>query len=270
MENYNYDSGRQGSISLKNPALPMLLFVQPASYLPLFRRDNLIGTGAIARFLPFIDDPNVYNLRSGGMENREDGWAIYADRIGKMLARNFTQASDREIWDLHLDPDASQLLCNCEFRIKQWHVPSSSEVLCQFVRKLHGTAARLAGLLHLWRHPDRPESREICGEDMRSAMQLADFLYGHAQIVFVPERYGAPHNAVKAIRWLQTRSDNGPFQLADVCRNVRDEGTGKNMTATSGRYVLHILFQSNLITHGMMPNGRPGYIARSDIANYSV
>jgi hypothetical protein len=71
-----------------------------------------------------------------------------------------------------------------------------------FLRKLHGTAARIACLVHIHRY-EKPEEHQLCVRDARAGISIATMLYYHAEYAFRPSGLCAFYDAMKIIERLR-------------------------------------------------------------------
>lgn len=197
-EQYSTESINIGSILLQNPALSILIFTQPTVLDKLLENQNFNDKGGLARFWVYLSEQPA-NINSNEF-NPED-MDIYDNKINAMLERNFTQESPREISTINVSDAAGKILDDFRVTIRQWEDDSELEYMGGFLRKLAGSAMRLAGIIHCWRH-DEPEQYSVSPIDMQAGVELAKLLFSHARYLYLPKRLDPLANAWNIANWI--------------------------------------------------------------------
>lgn len=203
LKSYNYEASsieslNMGTVLLQDPALSILIFTQPTMLGKLLENPNLNDKGGLARFWPYLSEQTA-SLNSD--EYNPEDMEIYDNKIRAMLERNFTQESPREIWTINVSDTAGKILDEFRVTIRQWEDNPDLEYMGGFLRKLAGSAMRLAGLIHCWRY-DQPEQYSISSIDMQTGVELAKLLFSHAKYLYLPKKLDPFANAWKVANWI--------------------------------------------------------------------
>ncbi len=218
-EAYEEVSGR-GNISLKNPTLSIISFVQPTIARNFYNNNDANETGATARFMPvfhgsqYIDyeiektklqsnslDAATMVLTSNGYINYFDG-ETYNEAILRLLQLYFTQDADAEKFCVKLTPEAKLEVEYFHSLIQRNVIPYVSPHAKAALGKLHGKAVRLALSIHALTNRI-PHEADITLESMKTACLICDYLIPHIQYACVPWGAQAYSDAIVIIDNLQ-------------------------------------------------------------------
>lgn len=202
-EPYSYESKNVGPISLKAPAIQMLVYTQPVVLEKLLKNKNFVSKGGLARILPIMGQKRPA-LANDGFDAAS--WDVYLKKIRAMLSRNFTQETPRSIHKIIVSEQAGKHLLDFAAEVSLAIESNESPYLEAFLSKLAGTAMRLAANLHSWTHLE-PEKVEICGSDMHAGIALAKLFWEHAEFLYKPKEEDALEIAIRIIGWVQRWSD---------------------------------------------------------------
>ncbi len=210
-------------IVLREPALTLCLTPQPAVVRGLADTPGFRGRGLTARFLFLLPQSRV-GMRE--VEPRPIPPAVlarYAAKISSILDLpwNTDQTGRPAPYFLRLAPEAYQEWLAFHRDVEGELRPGGDlELIADWGGKLHGAAARLAGVLHLFAH-DAPHVEPISLETMRQALSLAALLAEHARAAFSlmgqdPDIECARH----VLAWIQ-RKRMESFTARDALNGVR-------------------------------------------------
>jgi len=86
--------------------------------------------------------------------------------------------------------------------------------------KLVGAAARIAGLLHVAAHSDRPDTDPVTAETLSGALEIGRYAFAHAKAAFVVMGAdGAVADARHILRWIE-RHEKTEFSERDAYRTM--------------------------------------------------
>lgn len=247
-EPYQYDTSTHGKCAyLERPSINILLMLQNNIMFRLFDDNILEDIGLFPRTLPilgghFIDlpwDREIYD----NPKNDQDWMALYEEKILNILEFTYTQDTDREIFDIPCEPSARSILLDFE-RDNTKSIASGQYLhMVPFIRKLHGTAARIAGIIHGWTHT-RPHEHPITVKEIEAGIALAKICRDHANIAFDNKSRETMHFATKILKYLlkQDWTRSKPLiSASDLQRNIRGMKSEKCLPA------LEFLEQHNFI-----------------------
>jgi len=253
-ESYQYDSSTPGRcIFLERPSINILLMLQNSVMFELFDNELLMNIGFLPRTLPIIGGHFDNHIQSDYPIIVKNWMSLYDDKISSILEFTYTQDIDREIFDIPCDPDARLLAL--DFREENWRCLEAGQYLhmAPFMRKLHGTAVRIAGCIHGWTFP-RPHEHPITVKEMEAGIALAKICRDHANIAFDTKTRETVRFAIKILKYLLkqdwTRSQPLPLiSASDLQRNIAGLNKAKCLPT------LDFLEQHNFIRQ----HHEPGY-----------
>lgn len=257
-EPYQYDTSTPGKcVYLDRPSINILLMLQNSVMFGLFNNEFLAKIGLFPRMLPilggnFKDNPmDRYTIDRLGA--KPDWMALYEEKIQSILELSYTQDTDREIFDIPCEPEARLLALN--FRQENWRCLEAGQYLhmAPFMRKLHGTAVRIAGCIHGWTFP-RPHDHPITVKEMEAGIALAKICRDHANIAFDTKLRETVHFAIKILKYLlkQDWTRSQPLiSSSDLQRNISGLNKAKCLPA------LDFLEQHNFIRQHHEPKYAP-------------
>jgi len=257
-EPYQYDTSTQGNcVYLERPSINILLLLQNNVMFKLFDNDFLVDIGLFPRTLPifggnFIYDPSD-SVTFDYPRNDQDWMALYEEKIMNILEFTYTQDTNREIFDIACEPSARSILLDFERDNIKSIESGQYRHMTAFIRKLHGTAARIAGCIHGWTFP-RPHEHPITVKEMEAAIALAKICRDHANIAFDTKSRETVHFAIKILKHLlkQDWSRSNPLiSASDLQRSIRGMNSAKCLLA------LEFLEQHNFIRVHHEPGHAP-------------
>lgn len=204
-ESHQYDTTTPGrSIDLVNPSLNMLLMIQTNLMIKSFDDDFLNSIGFTPRVLPIfagkynelqqIDYSFVSKIDTGCMD-------LYHEKILNLLEFNFTQDNNREIWKILCEKSAYLLIKKFQKENELDLEAGRYKHMESFIRKLHGHAVRIAGIIHAWNY-SRPHEHPITLKEMQAGICLAKIVREHANFAFDTKSRETKHFAIKILEYL--------------------------------------------------------------------
>ncbi|OEU90781.1 DNA primase [Streptomyces abyssalis] len=191
---------------IEAPALTMGLAVQPSVLEDIGKNRGFDGRGLLARFL--------YALPESLVGYRKIGPAPVPETVAAHYERNVTAltlsfAEETEPYVLRLTPDAGAELLAFEERIEPQLRARGGKLghVGKWAGKLVGTAARIAGLLHVAAHLEDGYGKPIEPSTMTAAIEIADYFADHALTVF--DLMGADAAQARAQSLLEVLRANG-------------------------------------------------------------
>ena len=143
---------------------------------------------------------------------------FYNKKIKSILDRCYTQNSEYEIFTYKVDREAYLKAKDFELDIKKNANDDHCKSLRFFLDKLHGTATRIAGIIHTWNH-EKPEEIPISADEMELGIQIAALHVDHAVFAYSPSGSGAYYDAGKILDWVRSHNK--------LRFTVREIGQGK-------------------------------------------
>jgi hypothetical protein len=255
---------------IDNPALTMLLTVQPAVLSTVASNSTFRGRGLLARLLYAIPSDNLGQRRIGAKSVPIDINDAYKKRV-QTLITDLAGRADRGV--LTLSPQAHELLLDTERRIEpQLAEDGDLGPITEWGSKLAGAMLRIAGLLHLARKEEAFDI-PISSVTLAAAIRIGEYFTEHARAAFRvlgdtdtrDAAYLLAHFVKKGtveftIRSLLTDLPRGRFATADdvtaAVRVLEDHGYVRAQP------------QPERTGPGRRPS--PGYLAHPDLAAVSA
>jgi Protein of unknown function (DUF3987) len=213
---------------LKEPALTLVLTVQPEVLNGLGRHPVFRGRGLLGRFL-YANPPSPLGHRAIDAPPVTDATrCAYHRHVEDLLHLpwNTPAAGRYDAHDLTLTAEALKTLRAFEARLE----PQLAEFgelgdMGDWGGKLAGTVLRIAGILHLADHAGQPGPWQtpIPASTVERAVQIAEYLVPHARAAFEqmgadPVTAGARH----VLHWLTDRWEPGrPVSTRDIHQGVK-------------------------------------------------
>ncbi|WP_314171477.1 DUF3987 domain-containing protein [Streptomyces winkii] len=168
---------------MEAPALTMGLAVQPSVLEDIGKNRGFDGRGLLARFLYALPDSLVGYRKIGPAPVQASVAARYERNV---TALTLSLAERAEPYVLRLSPDAGAELLGFEERIEPQLRARGGKLghVGKWAGKLVGTAARIAGLLHVAARLEDGYGTPIEPSTMTSAIEIADYFADHALTVF--------------------------------------------------------------------------------------
>ncbi len=190
---------------IPSPALTLVLTVQPNVLAGLADNPRFRGRGLLARFSYSIPQSRVGTRDVDAPPIPEDlvrGW----DRLIRNLLKLPT-SPDGKPPEITLSTEAKALFRAYRFQSEQELGPGGRlHDLQDWGLKRDGKVARVAGVLHLFTHHDKPDPWDVplAESTMQSAMTIVDYFVDHALVAFAmmgadPAIEDAKHVA----RWIE-------------------------------------------------------------------
>lgn len=240
------------SETILNPALTMLLFVQPDVIREIMNNKAFNGRGFLARFLYCIPESRVGHRRYETKPITEESKRSYDGLIYRLLSIPdiFTP---REI---RLDQEAYEI-SKAYFGIIENNLTGELEEIEAWAGKYHGQVMRIAGILHCIKYEIEAYNNLLDRQTMLQAIQIGTYFLRHAQAAF--EMMGATDDeATRNAKYILKRIEsngkpeinkseliqlcNGKFrnvgELTEALKVLDDRGyirTEKIKTGSKGR-----------------------------------
>lgn len=183
---------------VESPALTMGLAVQPTVLEDIGKHRGFDGRGLLARFL--------YSLPTSLVGDREITPDPVPDHIAAKYEANITTLT-LSLFDL-TEPAVLQLTHGAEASLLAYAKRIEPQLrakggklghISKWAGKLVGTAARIAGLLHLACHLKDGYGKPIDDASMEAAIKVAEYFAGHALAVFDLMGADATHSRARAL-----------------------------------------------------------------------
>jgi replicative DNA helicase len=168
---------------IEQPALTIVVTIQPQVLLDIARRPALRGRGLLARVL-YCLPPDMVGFRRIEVDTVPDDVRGECHRQVKALALSLAEWTDPAV--LVLTPEARRLLSGYQEEIEPRLRASGGDLadLRDWASKLAGAVVRLAGLLHLAGHLTDGYQRPVEAGTMERAIQLGRYFTEHARAAF--------------------------------------------------------------------------------------
>lgn len=256
------------NIVLHDPALTICLSPQPEVVRGLADKPGFRGRGLLGRFLFLLPKSRVGSREVEPRAIPQAVQARYAAKVRGLLAQPWALGSDGKPvpYLLQIAPDAYREWADFHRDVEAELRPGGElELIADWGGKLHGAAARLAGLLHLVEH-DAPHLHPIGLGTMQQALGLAAVLTEHAKAAFVlmgadPDIECAKH----ILAWIVDRRVD-PFQARDAFQAVKGRYSKMELVKAG----LSILEERAYIFPAQVPAREPGKAGRPPSPGYSV
>ena len=236
------------------PALTVALAVQPGVIHRLSDTPEFRENGLLARFLYAVPASRVgWRDPEHAPPINEAARRIYNQTITALLdlaLPNEMPAGFPETIKLKCSPAAVRLLDGFRGALEpQLRARGRLEPIADWVNKLAGETARIAGLLHLL-HPLPPTSR-VSSDTMKAALEIGDYLLEHALVAFrAMGRDRAFDGAVRVWAWVQ---DQGTPEVSQ--RDIFNAHDGTYRTMEDLRPSLKILIDLGYLRPTKVPTG---------------
>ena len=256
------------NIVLHDPALTICLSPQPEVVRGLADKPGFRGRGLLGRFFFLLPKSRVGSREAEPRPIPQAVQTRYAAKVRGLLALPWALGSDGKPvpYLLQIAPDAYREWADFHRDVEAELRPGGElELIADWGGKLHGAAARLAGLLHLVEH-DAPHLNSIGLGTMQQALGLAAVLTEHAKAAFAlmgadPDIECAKH----ILAWIVDRRVDA-FQAREAFEKVK----GRYPKMEQVRAGLSILEERAYIFPGQVPAREPGKAGRSPSPGYSV
>ncbi|MGI5349471.1 DUF3987 domain-containing protein [Streptomyces sp. CA-250714] len=191
---------------IEAPALTMGLAVQPSVLEDIGKNRGFDGRGLLARFLYALPE-SLVGYRKINPSPVPEAVATAYERNVLALTLSLAEWTDPMV--LRLTDEASAALVAYEERMEPQLRAKGGKLghVGKWAGKLVGTAARIAGLLHLAAHLADGYGKPVDGTTMTAAIEVADYFAAHALVVF--DLMGADAAQARAATLLEVLRANG-------------------------------------------------------------
>jgi hypothetical protein len=226
-ESFQYDTAvSRNNIYLQHPSINILLFLQTRLILDFYKNESFKEIGINPRIFPIFAE-KYYSFDFFGVTDikpsvNHDCMDIYERKIQEILDFCYTQDPEREIFDICCDANAYSLIKDFEAENSRDIDAGLYQNMVPFIRKLHGHASRLAGVIHVWNYP-RPHEHPIDVNEMQAGIALAKIAREHAIVAYNSELREIKHYAIKILEHIRRQdwSRSRPLiSSTDLQRNV--------------------------------------------------
>lgn len=245
MESYSYGTITGGETYIQNPFLSIMMVVQPYIAARMYSSERFAAVGLTPRFLPlFVPTVASQTYTANDMALQEI--KKYNDKIIAMLERNYTQEPDREIFEIRPTQEAYQAIKELQKWVAMGIERDAPNHMKAFMRKLHGTAARIAGVLHAWTY-NEPEKHLLGLREMQVGISIAMAIEPHAEFAFNPTGLCAYEDAQKILAWVR-RHKGSMFDSKQIAQYSGVTTNAKVFPA------LDLLEKHNMLTQQITPS----------------
>ena len=171
---------RKGRASeyVNDPALTMLLTIQPSVLSTVMDNPAFRGRGLVARFLYSLPVSTVGGRRFEVMPVPQEVSRNFTDLVRRLLA-----IPDGEERIITLSPEAYEIFKE-QFNDLEPRLVDELESIEDWAGKFIGNTLRIAGILHCFIHVENADKVPISGETMRNAQEIANYYLEHAKAAF--------------------------------------------------------------------------------------
>ncbi len=176
-DNIRVDRIGRPSETIINPALTILLAVQPSVLDGLMRNSTFRGRGLTARFLFSMPRSALGRRRFETAPIPESVKQDYASLFCKLLSDRLPHAP------ITLTDDAYAVL-ETVFYDTEKRLQTDLADIPDWAGKYVGAVLRIAGLLHVAHNPDLTDFEELSVETMQNAVRIGEYFIAHAKAAF--------------------------------------------------------------------------------------
>lgn len=173
------DRKNRGSEVLMNPALTILLMVQPRVLEAVMNNAEFAGRGLNARFLYSIPVSTVGTRVFDAPDIPQE----VIDDYNNLLLRILAIPDTGEPRIIECTDEARDELRKIHDEIEP-RLITDLEPMGDWVGKYEGTVIRIAGILHICDHVERAAEVPIPGETIRRASRIGEYFLAHARIAY--------------------------------------------------------------------------------------
>lgn len=170
------DRMSRGAEYIQDPALTLLLGIQPSVLKDALSKEKFIGKGLIARFLFIMCDRDLDDTNFDTPAISGDARWEYIKLLNTLLDK---PVRDQPIV-IYLSEEAGKEFGEFYKEIRT-RCRTDLESISFWASKLNGTTARIAINLHIAEHPENPQDRKISGRTMRNAIAISRYLISHSK-----------------------------------------------------------------------------------------
>lgn len=200
----------RNQISLKRPALSMLLASQYSVAAEVYGNKHLNDIGLTPRITPYFlyefheRCPSIFN-----------SVARYNDDVARLLGMYYTQDASPHRYTINVDDDAFRLIRDFEDEIKFDIIPDMHSSVTASLKKAHGLAIRFACAFHALLHAV-PHKTNINAYEMSVGISVVRNLIGHFQFAHDPRGLSAYLIAKQILDNILSRREDERYKLEQV------------------------------------------------------
>lgn len=203
---------------IENPALTILLTVQPSVIDEIMNNKEMNGRGFVARFLYSLPVSRIgrrsYRVKPIPEKVKND----FNDLMYRLL--QIPDIGEPRI--LHLSVEADKLAEEFFQEIEEGLTDELEEIE-GWAGKLHGQTMRIAGVFHCCEHVENSYNVPVSGETMKNAIEMGRYFLAHAKAAFAIMGLSDPPE-VKDAKYILKRIDESGLHeiskrdLFDLCK----------------------------------------------------
>ncbi len=228
------DRGNRPAEFVKHPALTVGLAVQPEVIRGLHSKPGFRGRGLVGRFLYIMPVSMLGRRKSNPSPVTVGARNEYTIKVKKLARIEPAQTADSEPTARLLNLTADAEACLCAFI--DWLEPQLAEdgalaSMTDWAGKLAGAVLRLAGILHLSEHADKPEPwlANVSAETIQRAETIGRYLIPHARAAYAEMGADEQIEAAKfVLRWIER------YALVTFTKREAFEGTKGRFRKVAG------------------------------------
>jgi replicative DNA helicase len=211
---------------IDNPALTIVVTIQPQVLLDIARRPVLRGRGLLARVLYSLP-PDIVGFRRIDVDPVPDAVRENYHKQIHALALSLAEWTDPVL--LMLTPEARKLLAEYQKEIEPRLKANGGDLaeLRDWASKLAGATIRIAGLLHLAGNLTTGYKEPITEDTISRAIRLGQYFTAHARTAFRQMAMDPLIGEAQALlAWIR-RANAAEFSKRDLFRGVQSTGFQK-------------------------------------------
>lgn len=214
-EDIRVDRLGRASESVENPALSMLLAIQPSVLEEVVGNRNFDGRGLLSRILFSIPESRIGSRLFESAPIPESLKNRYCKLIRKLLI-----VENEKAVPLKLSSDVKAELKRFFDEIEK-RLTGDLYELRAFSGKVVGLTVRIAGNLHCVKHSDSPASQLIEVDTIRSAIEIARYALNHASIAMAVSRDSFVETCTYIVRRIKEHGKVEALTKRDLLRLCR-------------------------------------------------
>ncbi len=232
------------------PSLNFLLATQPSIARKFFINESHKEQGLAFRFMPILSTSAPYY----NADIEPSWWDFFKENLKQLLRKNFTQDSKLERKSIPVERAAVERLL--DFQAENQRLAITNPYMEGFLKKLHGMACRIAGVLHLWESsPENP----IGLQTVECAIMIARAIIPHAEEVFSPSGFAAVKTAIRIEDWFR-KNGNIYAKIHDI-----NNGIGSDVKKRDIEPGLERMMKFNRAAQVFDSNNTPIYVINPQI-----
>jgi hypothetical protein len=196
-------------VRLDLPTLSIGIAPQPSVLMDLLSTDEFRNRGLLARFIYLVPESKVGYRQATTSDVPATVKDQFRLHVHALLDQQPTYGTNGEVWPLRLRfSQAARTAWEENFNKLEIRMREGGDLesVKDWVCKLPGNTARIAGILHLVEHSGnaKPETVEVSLDTVSKAIQIAEVLVAHAKAVFHAEAINPEvQKAKRVIRWIK-------------------------------------------------------------------